>query len=132
MRRFPAEQAGKDSTSYEYRPIDDATASGLNVSTSFKERLKMDGLCALLMSAHAVNSTFQSWGEDGLPVFAKGDQEKAYRQWAVSPEELNLLVRPQRSPLWCYQGSLGIHKDCARCLYNSTCPLRSPAICVHG
>ena len=58
----------------------------------FKEQLKIDGLCALLTVAHAVNATFQSWGEDGLPVFAKGDHEKVYRLWAVAPEELHLLV----------------------------------------
>ena len=60
MRRFPAEQLGKDATSYECRPIDDCTASGLNVSISFKERLKMDGLKASLAAAHAVYRTFQS------------------------------------------------------------------------
>ena len=92
MRRFPAVQGEKDTTSWDVRPIEDDTASGLNVSTSFKERFKIDGLCALLAAAHAVNATFESWGEDGLLVFAKGDHEKAYRQWAVSPEELNLLA----------------------------------------
>jgi len=39
-----------------------------------------------------VRKMFSSWGTDGEPVFSKGDHEKAYRQWPVSPEDYALLV----------------------------------------
>ena len=45
--RFPREQAGGDSTSYEYRPIDDCTGSGLNPATGHTERMRMHGLDTL-------------------------------------------------------------------------------------
>ena len=52
--RFPCEQLGKDNTSWDYRPIDDCTASGLNGSTHTSEHLKMHGLGTLLACAHTV------------------------------------------------------------------------------
>ena len=42
--------------------------------------------------AHAVRETFGNSGAPGEPVFAKGDHEKAYRQWPVRPADRALLV----------------------------------------
>ena len=53
---------------------------------------EMHGLGTLLACAHMVRRMFSSWGTDGEPVFSKGDHEKAYRQWPVSPEDYALLV----------------------------------------
>ena len=108
----------------------------------------MDGLCALLSAAHAVNATFQSWGEDGLPVFAKGDHEKAYRQWAVSPEELHLLVTlvwDEDVPpsggcrAYAHRGlpfgatkAVWAYLDCPKSVRHTPCPLRSAAVSLHG
>ena len=47
----------------------------------------MDGLKAFMGAAHAVQMVFKEWDEDGVPTFAKGDHEKAYRQWPVHPED---------------------------------------------
>ena len=89
---FPCEQFGKDATSYEYRPIDDCSASGLNLATSTCEKMRMLGLGTLLASAREVREVFSEWEDDGLPVFAKGDHEKAYRQWPVHKDDYNLVV----------------------------------------
>ena len=90
--RFPCEQSGKDATSYEYRPIDDCSASGLNLATSTCEKMHMHGPGTLLASAREVREVFSDWQQDGLPIFAKGDHEKAYRQWPVHEEDYNLVV----------------------------------------
>ena len=44
----------------------------------------MHGLGTLLACAF--------WGAEGEPAFSKGDHEKAYRQWPVSPEDYAFLV----------------------------------------
>ena len=56
------------------------------------EKMHMHGLGTLLASAHEVREVFSEWEEDGLPVFAKGDHEKAYRQWPVHEDDYNLVV----------------------------------------
>ena len=39
--------------------------------------MRMHGLETLLAAAHEAREIFSEWGEDGVPVFAKGDHEKA-------------------------------------------------------
>lgn len=90
--RFPCEQSGRDATSYEYRPIDDCSASGLNLATSTCEKMHVHWLGTLLASAHAVREVVSEWGDDGLPIFAKGDHEKAYRQCPVHEDDYSLVV----------------------------------------
>ena len=46
----------------------------------------------LLASAHEVRELLSEWEEDGLPMFAKGDHEKAYRQWPIHADDYNLVV----------------------------------------
>ena len=62
--RFPRAQ-GKEGSSYSYRPIDDATGSGLNPSTGFSEQMRMQGLETLLTTAHYVRKKFAGWGPAG-------------------------------------------------------------------
>jgi len=64
-----------DSTSYEYRPIDDCTGSGLNPCTGFSEQMRMHGLETLFTTSHNVRKKFAGWGISGEPVFAKGDHD---------------------------------------------------------
>ncbi len=91
--RFPREQLGKEASSYEYRPIDDCTASGLNLATAVHEKMRMQNLATLLSCARRVREIFADWGEeDSVPVFAKGDHEKAYRNWPVAEDEQRYLV----------------------------------------
>ena len=52
----------------------------------------MHGLETLLTTAHYVRKKFAGWRASGEPVFAKGDHEKAYRQWPVHPQDHNLVV----------------------------------------
>ena len=90
-RRFPRVQR-RTGTSYAVRPIDDCTASGLNVGACTSERMKMCGLEVLLRSAHLAAELFRVWGDDGQIFIAKGDHEKAYRQWPVHPEHCRYLI----------------------------------------
>lgn len=91
--RFPRAQQGKDDSSYTYRPIDDCRGSGLNPSTGFSEQMRMhNGLETLLTTAHYVRKKFVGWGTAAEPVFAKGDHEKAYRQWPVHPQDHHMVV----------------------------------------
>ena len=54
--------------------------------------MRMHGLETLLPCAHECRVAFADMGEEGEPVFAKGDHEKAYRQWPVFPGDRHLLV----------------------------------------
>ena len=90
--RFPRAQGDRDSTSYKFRPIDDCSGSGLNSSTGFSERMRMHGLETFLACAHECRVAFADQGTEGEPVFAKGDHEKAYRQWPVFPGDRHLLL----------------------------------------
>eukprot|EP00959_Pyramimonas_sp_CCMP1952_P343910 7203421-Pyramimonas_sp.AAC.1 len=45
-RRFPRLQK-RTATSYKVRPVDDATASGLNLAAATQERMRMAGLASL-------------------------------------------------------------------------------------
>ncbi len=91
--RFPREQPGKDASSYEYRPIDDCTASGLNLATASWEKMRMQNLVLLRRCTEEMRAIFGDWDpEDAAPVYAKGDHEKAYRKWPVCPEEQRYLV----------------------------------------
>ncbi len=63
----------------------------LNPGTAVFERLH--GLDTLIQAAHVVQQVFADWPEqDRQPVFAKGDHEKAYRNWPVHPDEQIYLV----------------------------------------
>jgi hypothetical protein len=90
-RRFPRVQS-RTATSYKVRPIDDATASGLNLAVATQERMRMAGLVSLLDAASFIAETFSDWGADGVPLIAKGDHAQAYRQWPVHPDDVPLLV----------------------------------------
>ena len=102
MLRFPRVQLKPD-TSYEVRPIDDCTGGGLNWSIAVVDKMVMDNLRSLRNTALYVH---ELWGrspdnqadpalgvaEEYKPVWAKGDHEKAYRQWPVHPEDQPLLA----------------------------------------
>ena len=81
--RFPRAQGDRNSTSYKFRPSDDCSGSGLNSSTGFSERMRTHGLETLLSCAHECRVAFADMGEEGEPVFAKGDREKSYRLLAI-------------------------------------------------
>lgn len=49
--------------------------------------MHMHGLGTTLASAHEVREIFSERGEDGVPVFTKGDHEKAYGQWPVHKDD---------------------------------------------
>ena len=51
--RFPREQERPD-TSYEVRPIDDCSGSGLNAAVQAVEKMRMDGIRALTTTAHYI------------------------------------------------------------------------------
>ena len=91
--RFPRIQLKAD-TSYEVRPIDDCTGSGLNWSVIIRDKMVMDTLktlvdCALLIGLlweqpnPGTRGESNGVPEDYEPTWAKGDHEKAYRQWPV-------------------------------------------------
>jgi hypothetical protein len=90
-RRFARTQSASG-TSYKVRPIDDATASGLNPATAAVERMRMTGLEELMNTTQFIADQFGDWGTDGQPVLAKGDHKQAYRQWPVAEEDECLLV----------------------------------------
>ena len=90
-RRFPYVQH-RTATSYRVRPIDDATASGLNLAVATQERMRMAGLASLLDAVSFIAENFRDWGDDGVPLIAKGDHAQAYRQWPVHPDDMPLLV----------------------------------------
>ena len=90
-RRFPRVQ-NRTATSYKVRPIDDATASGLNLAAATQERMRMAGIASLLDAVAFIAEEFHEWGDDGVPLIAKGDHAQAYRQWPVHPDDIPLLV----------------------------------------
>ena len=90
-RRFPRVQK-RTAASYSVRPIDDATASGLNPATATTEKMRMAGLATLLDIVSYIAEEFWSWGDDGLPMITKGDHLRVYRQWPVHPDDASLLV----------------------------------------
>ena len=90
-RRFPRVQAKADS-SYTVRPIDDCSASGLNLGTDAQERMRVTGVDCLVEAVGHVYNCFKDWGDNGEPYLAKGDHAKAYRQWPVHEDDVPLLV----------------------------------------
>ena len=100
--RFPRVQI-RPGTSYEVRPIDDCTGSGLNWATVVKDKLVMEDFSTLNECTLIVADL---WGQEptlplgtapapevsNQPTLAKGDHEKAYRQWPVHPEDHPLVV----------------------------------------
>ena len=103
--RFPRVQEKAD-TSYEVRPIDDCTGSGLNDTTSTVDTMVLDNLMNLKKAALHIPKL---WGKPqtpktdrggpalGLPpkykpTWAKGDHEKAYRNLPVHPDAQPLLA----------------------------------------
>lgn len=102
--------------SYEYRPIDDCSASGLNLATITCEKMLMHGLETLLVSAHEARETFSDAGGDGVPIFAKGDHGNAYRQWPVHEDDHNLVVA------LCGM-TMSAHMVGSRCMHTEPCSL---------
>ncbi|CAK0855107.1 unnamed protein product, partial [Prorocentrum cordatum] len=78
--------------SYDVRPIDSCTASGLNPAATAIEAMRVTGLSALMATIQHVAEVFQDWGSDGEPLLAKGEHKKACRQWPVRPDERNYVV----------------------------------------
>ena len=89
--RFPRIQ-NRAGSSFDVRPIDDCTASGLNPAAAVLERMRMSGLPVLLAICEMVAREFAEWLDEGAPVLAKGDHKQAYRQWAVRPEHQCYVV----------------------------------------
>ena len=52
----------------------------------------MAGLASLLDAVAFIAEEFHEWGEDGVPLIAKGDHAQAYRQCPVHPDDIPLLV----------------------------------------
>ncbi|CAK0886391.1 unnamed protein product, partial [Prorocentrum cordatum] len=90
-RRFPRVQ-GRTAASCKVRPIDDATASGLNLAVSTQERMRMAGLATLLDYVSFIAEHFRDWGEGGAPLVAKGNRAQACPQWPVHADDIPLLV----------------------------------------
>lgn len=90
-RRFPRVQNRADS-SYAVRPIDDCSASGLNLGTDAREKMRVTGVDCLVEAIDVANNYFKEWGDDGVLYLAKGDHAKAYRQWPVHKDDVPLLV----------------------------------------
>lgn len=69
------------------RPIDDLSISGVNMSTSFRERLKVDAIdeCAAMIK----EMMSRSGGKQAL-VEKTYDLRKAYRQLAIKEDHLHL------------------------------------------
>ena len=90
-QRFPRVQH-RSATSYDVRPIDNCTASGLNPAAATTEAMRVTGLSTLLATTQHVAEMFKDWGTDGEPFIAKGDHKKAYRQWAVRADHRPYVV----------------------------------------
>lgn len=100
--RFPRVQQKAD-TSYEVRPIEDCTGSGLTPTVTVIDRMVMESLDTFVDSAHYITTLWPpnahtsppvpgAANDDYKPVWAKGDHEKAHREWPVHPDDQPLVA----------------------------------------